>query len=151
MSCGIVENIRPDIMVEGTTQAWRGSRLPTSTVRRHSEFRKSGSGWDDPLFPPHAQRICHSIDVVEPCCDERDLQDADIVESGCAQALMIHRSDLCCVLRELDHVVEHDLIGVRGGSRAVVAFQRADQCLIERDPTQKLCVRFNSIDAPILH
>jgi hypothetical protein len=46
-------------------------------------------------------------------------------------------------------VVQHHAFLLSDGSCCVIFLQRFDQILIQRDPTQKLCVRFDSIDAPV--
>ena len=97
-----------------------------------------------------AQRVGDAIDVVEPGRDERDLQDAAIVEADGAQALVVARLRLrVASLVSLHDVVEHHaiLLGDRRGS--VVVLQGLDQLFIQRDATQKLCVRLDSILAAV--
>src|SRR5215469_1769052 len=55
----------------------------------------------------NAQRVSYPVDVVEPGGDQRDLQNALVVEARIAQPVVIFGTDLGCVLGELDHVVEH--------------------------------------------
>jgi hypothetical protein len=101
------------------------------------------------LGSTYAECIGDAIDVVEPARDQRDLQDAAIIEAGFAQTLVVLRADACCVTRELHDVVEHNAIAFLDGGFAVVVLQRSDQAFIQRDPTQKLCVRVDSIPAPV--
>ena len=50
---------------------------------------------------------------------------------------------------ELHDVVEHHPILLADGRRPVVVAERGDQCFIQGDSTQKLCVRLNSVIAPV--
>ena len=92
------------------------------------------------LVAADAERIGDSIDVVEPRRDQRDLQNPAVVESDAAQRLMIRRRTLRRIFRQFYDVIEHHafLLGDRSG--AIVVSQRLDQSIIQRHPTQKLCV-----------
>jgi len=92
------------------------------------------------LFAPDAQRICHSIDVVEPRRDQRNLQDCLIVESRSAQAIMIIFPDFGGVFCEFDYVVQHHPLLLGDGGGRVVLLQCFNQRFIQRYSTQKLCV-----------
>jgi len=92
------------------------------------------------LFPPHPQRVRHAIDVVEPGSDQRDLQNSLIIKSRGSQPFDIIFPNLGRVLGELDHIIEHHAILGRDWRRSVVLLQRLHQVLIQRHPTQKLCV-----------
>jgi hypothetical protein len=92
------------------------------------------------LFTPDAQRICHAIDVVEPRCDECDLQNCFVVESRAPQAVMIIFPDFGSVFGKFDHVVQHRALLLGDGSGRVVPLQRFDESFIQRYSTQKLCV-----------
>jgi hypothetical protein len=75
----------------------------------------------DKLFASYAQRVCDPIDVVEPGCDERDLQNPLIVESNSTQAVVVILPDFGGVLRKFDHVVQHDaLLRGYGGGRVIL-------------------------------
>jgi len=104
-----------------------------------------------PLFPSYSQRIRDAIDVVEPGGDQCDLKNRFVIESSRAELFMVVFPDLGGVFRELDDVVEHDAFLFGDRSRGVIALKRFDQGLIEGDATQKLCVRVDSIDAPVCH
>src|SRR5712671_1910041 len=58
-------------------------------------------------FPPHAQGIGHTIDIVEPGRNESDLKNAAIVEPHTPQLFMVRRPDSRRIARELSHVVQH--------------------------------------------
>jgi hypothetical protein len=114
-------------------------------VTSSRSLRKSTTSQDRSLEIPlsieaNPERVCDAIDVVEPGSDQRDLQDGPVVEPGAAQPLVVVRGDLGCVLGELDHVVDHDALFFRDGSFRVVFLQCLDQCFVQRNPTQKLCV-----------
>jgi hypothetical protein len=100
-------------------------------------------------FAAHAQRVSDSINVVEPGSDESDLQDGLIVKTGFAQTLVIGAADLGGVLRHLDDVLHHHALlrGERG--LGVIGLQRPNEFFIQGDSTQKLCVRLDSINAPV--
>jgi len=109
-----------------------------------------------PLFEPsllatYAERICHSVDVVEPSGDEGDLQDASIIETGSPQIVHIVSPDLGRIFCDLHDVIEHHAVLGGDGRFRVVLFERLDQSRIERNPAQKLCVGLDSIDAPVGH
>ena len=60
-------------------------------------------------------------------------------------------ADLCSILGKLNHVVHHHALR-RGDRRlCVVRLKRFNQCFIEGDATQKLCVGLDSINTPIGH
>jgi hypothetical protein len=90
-----------------------------------------------------------SIDVVEPAGDQGDLEDATIVKSHGAKAVVEFWSDAGRIERDLFGVLEHDALLIRdcGGTKGVG--QRFDERPVQRHPTQKLCVRLQSILAPI--
>jgi hypothetical protein len=79
---------------------------------------------DSRLFAPDAQRIRHSINVVEPRCDESDLQNCFVIETRASQAIMIVLPDFGGVFCEFDHVVQHDTFLLGDGSGRVVPLQR---------------------------
>ena len=53
------------------------------------------------------------------------------------------------VTRQLKDIVQHHAVLRRNGRLRVIALQRRDQRVIQRHPTQKLCVRGDSIPAPV--
>ena len=59
------------------------------------------------LVSAYAQGICHTIDVVEPRSDQRDLENALIIKPDCPQALVIFAADARGVPRDLGHVIQH--------------------------------------------
>ena len=86
------------------------------------------------------QRIGNTVDVVEPRSDQRDLQNAAIVKAGGSQTLVVQRRDLGRVFCELDDVIDHHPFGFGDRCRLVIFPKRLDECIIQGDPTQKLCV-----------
>lgn len=97
----------------------------------------------------HSERVRDAIDVVEPGRDQRDLQDALVVEPGCPQPLMITFPDLSGVLGELHDVIEHNAFLICNRRRGVIPLKRFNQLLIQGHSTQKLCVGIDSINTPI--
>src|SRR5947209_1585188 len=92
------------------------------------------------LFSSYSQRVRHAVDVVEPGSNQSYLQDRLIVKSHSAQFVVIIFPDLGRVSSNFYVVVEHLPFLLSDGSRCVVPLQRLAQTLIQRDPTQKLCV-----------
>ena len=74
-----------------------------------------------------------------------------VVEAYGPQFFVIVFPDFGRVFRELHDIIEHDAFLRRNGRGGVVAFQGRDQFFIEGDATQKLCVRLDSINAPVGH
>ena len=64
---------------------------------------------------------------------------------------MIRAADLRRVLRQLHHVIQHRSLLLGDGRGLVIPPQGFNQVRIQRYPTQKLCVRFNSIETSIRH
>jgi len=73
------------------------------------------------------------------------LQNPLIIKTGRAQPLVIGGRDARGIARDLHHVIEHHLLVFRDWRAAVVVFKRGHQLLVQRYPTQKLCVRLDSI------
>jgi hypothetical protein len=55
------------------------------------------------------------------------------------------------VLGQPDHIVQHHSLLRRDGRGPVVLFERCHQFPVQRQPRQKLCVRLDSILAPVGH
>lgn len=98
---------------------------------------------------PHAQRVCHPVDVVEPGGDQRDLQDSLVIEARLPQALVVGAAHLRGILSEPHHIIQHDALLRRDGRARVVLLEGFYQLSVQRYSTQKLCVRVNSIHAPV--
>jgi len=96
-----------------------------------------------------AERIGDAIDVVEPRGDQSDLQDALVVETHFPQTRVIGRTDFCGVFGDLHDVFHHDPFLVRECRLGVVGLERLNKFVVQRNATQKLCVGFDSINAPI--
>ena len=116
--------------------------VPFCFDRRLSEVKE--------LFPAHPERVRNAVDVVEPRGDQRDLENRLIVEASATQPLVICRRDPRSILIELNDVVEHDTLGIRDRGCRVVPLQCFGEIVVKRDPTQKLCVRVNSILTSVL-
>ena len=101
------------------------------------------------LVTPHAERISDAIDVVEPCGYQCDLQNGLVIKPGGIEHIVIFLVNLSRIPGDSHDVVEHHAILVAYRRGCVVALQSFDQILIQSDSTQKLCVRFYSIDAPV--
>ena len=97
----------------------------------------------------YAESIGNAIDVVEPGGDERDLEDAAIVEADFAQVRDVVARTLRGVLCELHNVVEHPAVLLRKRRLRVVVAQLRNEGFVQRDATQKLCVRLDSIKAAV--
>jgi hypothetical protein len=78
------------------------------------------AGTPDRLFASHAQGVGYAIDVVKPGCDERDLQDCPVVDSGGAQAVMVVFPDFRGVLGKFDDIVQHQALLLADGGSCVV-------------------------------
>ncbi len=102
-------------------------------------------------FPAHAERVRNAVDVIEPGGDEGNLENGLVIESGLAQPLVVGAADLCSIFGKLDHVVHHHALRRRERRRRVIRLERFNQCFIQCDATQKLCVRLDSINTPIGH
>jgi len=105
----------------------------------------------EPSLSPHPQRIRHPINIVKPRRNQRDLQNPAIVKSHRPQPLNIVLPDLCRILGQLDHIIHHHLLLRRDRRGRVIRLQRLHQLPVQRHPTQKLCVRLDSIHAPVGH
>jgi hypothetical protein len=77
-------------------------------------------------------------------------RDAAVVEADGAQPRVEGRRDARGVIRDLLDVLQHHPILVRQRHRPEVGRESLDEALIQRDPTQKLCVRLQSILAPVV-
>ena len=64
----------------------------------------------DCLVPAHPQRVRDAIDVVEPGCDQRYLQNAAVVETRVPQAFDVIFPNLGGIFGQLDDIVEHHTV-----------------------------------------
>jgi hypothetical protein len=71
--------------------------LRTSAAKLQRPIERSSSGAARRLISTYAERIGDAIDVIEPAGDERDLQDAAVVEADFAQALVVLRANARCI------------------------------------------------------
>ena len=74
-----------------------------------------------------------------------------IIKTRAAQAFDILSRTFRRILGQLDHIIEHHAILLRNRRRLVVTLQRRNHFFIQRHPAQKLCVRLDSIHAPVRH
>jgi hypothetical protein len=111
---------------------------------------QSGHGTVSGSVAAYSERIRHTVDVVEPRRDQRDLENRAIVEAGSTHPLVVFRRDARGILGELHDVVEHHPLGIGHRRGLVISFQCFDEIVVERDATQKLCVRVNSILTSVL-
>ena len=86
------------------------------------------------------ERIGNPVDVVEPGSDQRDLQNPAIVETNGPQTLVVQRRNPGRIFCELDDIIDHHLLGFGDRCRLVIFLKCLDECIIQGDPTQKLCV-----------
>ena len=100
-------------------------------------------------IPSDSQCVGDPVDVVEPGGNERDLEDAPIVESHCPQPIVELGRDPGCIPGDLLGELEHHTILFGDWRRPVIALQRLHERFVKSDPTQKLCVRVESILTPI--
>src|SRR5215203_4002347 len=70
--------------------------------------------------PSDAERVGDAVDVVEPRRDQRDLQDATVVEAGLPQAIVMLGRDPRRVACDLLDVLEHDAVLCRDRRRPEV-------------------------------
>ena len=92
------------------------------------------------LLAPYTEGIGNPVDVVEPGCNERDLQDSAVVEPRGAQPFVVLRRDPGRVTGELGNVVEHHAVALIDGRGPVVTPDGVDEVVVQGHPTQKLCV-----------
>src|SRR4029077_18671677 len=76
------------------------------------------------LIAPDTQSIRHAIDVIEPRCDQRDLQNAAVVEADGPKFSVIVRRNFCGILGQFHSVIEHGAILLADWGRAVIRLQR---------------------------
>ena len=118
-----------------------------AAARKPSHRSARICAWTNPL--PTPKRVRNAIDVVEPRRDERDLQNSLVIETDCAQPLVIGGRDARRVARDLHDVIEHHFLLLGDRRLAVVVFESGYQLLVQCNPTQKLCVRLDSIMTPV--
>jgi hypothetical protein len=106
-------------------------------------------GVGKPLCTPDTQPIRHPVDVIKPGGEQIDLEDCRIIEANAAQCLNVLASHGGRPQGQLLDILEHGAVTVvQLGGPPVVA-QGVRELLIKADATQKLCVRFKSIDTAI--
>jgi len=100
-------------------------------------------------IPAYAQRISHSVNVVEPGSNQGYLQNAFVVKADGAQAFVVGGGDAGRILCYLHDVIQHHTILLPDRGMLVVFLQRSYQLAVKSNATQKLCVRFDSIVAAV--
>src|SRR5271165_4399578 len=136
---------RPLVLPRPQWLPLRGARTGEGPGR--SDEVTGGRPTADPSVPADSQRIGDAVDVVEPGGDQGDLEPGLVVETDGTQPFVIQGRDLGSVPGQLDDVIDHDPLGLGDWGRLVVLTQRLDKIVIQGDPTQKLCVRDNSVMA----
>src|SRR5712664_2039991 len=76
------------------------------------------------LVATDAQRIGHAIAVIEPRRDQRDLQNAAVVEANGSELRVIVGRNFGGILGQLHYVIEHRAILFADGRRPVIRLQR---------------------------
>ena len=59
------------------------------------------------LIPAHPQSVRHAIDIVEPGCNQCDLQDSLVIKTRCSQPFMILPGEARGIARKLRGVIKH--------------------------------------------
>ncbi len=101
------------------------------------------------LVLAYTQRVGHPVDVVEPGSDQSDLQNAAVIKTRRAQRFVIVWSGPGRIARDLFNIGQHSTLLIRDRRRPVIRLESANQFLIQSYSTQKLCVRLDSIVAPV--
>ena len=73
------------------------------------------------------------------------MQNSLVIKTYRSQSRVIGRRDACCVARDLYDVFQHHLLLLGDWRFTVVVFESSYQLLVQGYPTQKLCVRLDSI------
>jgi len=77
------------------------------------------------------------------------LQDGRIIKPCFAQTLMVFPPNPGSVSREFYHVVHHHPLLGGNGRLSVIRLEGGHEVLVQCHPTQKLCVRLDSINASV--
>jgi hypothetical protein len=101
------------------------------------------------LISPESQRVRYPVNVAKPRRDERDLQDRFIVDPDSPKAIKCAGMDARGVLRHLGDIIEDRPILFVQIGRLVIGPDRIGKRVIQRGPTQKLCVTLNSVETPV--
>ncbi len=99
--------------------------------------------------PPDTQAVGNTVDIVEPRRDEVDLQNRGIVEAESAENVNVSALYVHGPPRQRVDVVQHGSIGRAQLRRSIIDTEGRDKLLIPGCSTQKLCVRFRSIEAVV--
>src|SRR5271166_2302326 len=95
--------------------------------------------------------IGDTVDVIEPGSDQRDLQDADVVEAEGAKPGKVPGHDLVGRCGQAHGEIEHSPILLGEVGPGVVPSQRGGKFLVEAGPTKKLDVALHSVKAAIVN
>src|SRR3954470_12008994 len=101
------------------------------------------------LSSADSESVGDAIYIIKPRCDQGDLQNGSVIEPDVAQPLDNTGMDLRCVLCQLNHIITHRTLGFSYRSRLVIVAQCCDQIVIQGYETQKLCVRFHSVETVV--
>ena len=73
---------------------------------------------------PHAQGVGYAVNVVKPGCNERDLENADIVKANRAKPIVILGRYLVSRLCQPHREIEHRAVSARQVGGAIVRHQQ---------------------------
>ncbi len=110
--------------------AWGCLPLPADRTECDTPFRNPRWSDYDALIPADPQRVRHTVDVVEPRRDERDLQYATIIKSDRPKSLMVRPADASGIARQLYDKVQHDPFLLADVSSRVILFQRSHEFVV---------------------
>ena len=97
------------------------------------------------IVSPNPESISHSINVIEPRCNQGNLKNCLVREARLAEPFVISWRDPGCVSSDLHNVIKHNPILLADWRTPIVVLECLNQLFIKCDPAQKLCVRFDSI------
>ena len=72
------------------------------------------------VLAAYAQGIGHTIDVIEPGCNQCDLQNSRVIKPNGAQALVLCWPDACGIAGQLHNVIQHRAISLAERRRGVI-------------------------------
>jgi len=97
----------------------------------------------------NSKGVSDFIDVVEPCCDQSNLQNSFIIEACSTKFLVVVGVALRRVFGQLYDVIQHRAVLIADRRGSIIFAKCLHHFFVQRDSTQKLCVRFDSIVAPV--
>jgi hypothetical protein len=119
-------------------------------VRQETD-KKFTNDWVLGIGFADAQRIGHTVNVVEKGSDERDLQNANVVEADGAEAVEVFRGVLIGRRGQAHGEIKHGAILIGQVGLGVVPPQRGGELVVETGPAKELDMTLRSVKALILH